>query len=280
MIGWCFKMVRWAFLLPVAAGLALSGWLTLGAQPAEGPYWRQTVLDRAVRNVVRELPDHDGGQRLVVLPLQGDMDGDVQQALYTAIRRSGKYQPVKSDMLEDLLTRGDRRWGAADVDHALSAARSLDVPYVLFGQVDQFESFEASGAELQLVLRLADAPGERSVWMQEYHERLSPDRLSVTYLRARLGAMHWMVRIGLWLVFVGLLPIVFLPALRGVIQRESHAASLAAWLLLTAGGVGAALLLAGPGTWGLAVGGLLCLGGLTALGYNLIVLGEVARIVR
>ena len=280
MIGWCFKLVRWALFVPVVAGFAVGGWLTVRAQPAEVPYWRQMVLDRAVGNVLRELPADEGGGQLAVLPLRGDAGGHVQQALCTAIERSGKYRPVTPELLDKLLAIGDRNWGAADMGQVVTAAQSLGVGYALFGDVNRFEAIDASGAELQMALRLADVPAGRSVWAQEYRERLTPDWHSVTYIRARLGAVHWMIRICFWMMFVGLLPVVFLPGLRGVIRRESHAASLATWLLLTAIGVGAAVLLVGPGTLGLSAGGLLCLAGLIALGYNLLILGEVARITR
>lgn len=281
MTGWLLRLVRWILFVPFLAGLTLGVWVTLRLQPAGIPYWRQTVLDRTVESVMRELPSSDMSEPIAVLPLRGDADGCIRQALFTAIKRSGKYRPVTPDLLDRMLTIGSQpQWSVAELPQVVNVAQSLGVKYALFGDVGRFEELEGSGADLQLVLRLADVPGERSVWMGEYHERLSPDRLSLSYIRARLGVVHGMIRVCLWLAFVALLPVVLLPALRGLLRRESNAVSLAAWLSLTAVAVGVAVPLIGSGPFGWGGGLLLCLAGIMALGYNLLVMGEVARVSR
>lgn len=281
MLGTLFRMVRMALLLPFLGGIALGVYLTYRGTPEPLSYWRQLVLDRTVDQVVGNLPAAPAGTAAVVFPLAGDPGDRIAESLRASVRASGKYHVIEPGVIARLLGTGTTTpLTVADLDQAIRLAADAGAAYALMGEVQRFEDRDGQGADLEVLLRLADVQGKRSVWAREFREHFGESVWSLEYLQARLGTMHWLLRVLLWLGFVGLLPVLCLKVVRKQIARETNTARLVLWIFLSALGMVAAVLMIGAGPMGWSSGLLLCLAALTAVVYNLFVLSEVARVMR
>ena len=220
------KLLRPKVILTVA--LAAGGWQvysSLKARPVPLDAPRQEAAEKACWRAVEILPDlPEPPGPVAVLRLEGDATGYVTGKLRELIERTGRYTQPPPSLLERIKERLDvDETPVGTVEAALDAAGRLQVPYVLFGRVSGFASDQERG-RIRMDLTVLDAATGAPVApaLTARYPEPSPDR----------GRAIW--RLLLWLAVTALLPLVTLPLVRAVLERESNAATLAGLLAWTA----------------------------------------------
>jgi hypothetical protein len=253
----------------LAVALAAGAWQVYSALRAPAPSGldtpRQEAADKACWLAVEalpKLPEAAVDPTVAVLRLHGDATGYVTGKLREIVERTGAYtQPPPSlfDRIKDRLDMAETPVGTPEA--AVAAGAKLEVPYVLFGRVSAFTSDHERG-RIRLDVTLLDVATSAELAPTQTVQYPEPEPESEQGAGGTLG------RILLWLAATALIPLLTLPLIRSVLERESNGATLIALVVWTGAPVTLALWIPGFAVSGWQGWTSLIIAVIIAGGYN------------
>lgn len=260
---------RWAAL----AALVLACWQGWGVvRPKPWPtddLQRAAIEDvcwQAAEAVPTELP---GIKDLAVMRLAGyDHDGYITARLAECLHRIGRY-PVLHETLSGNIKKelGVGEVPVATATEAVAAAKSLGVAGVVFGRVEENRR-DRDSASVRVDLKVARIDTGEQVFARSLTARQPPPATTASEGVSASGILSGIRPFAVWAVIMLLLPILLVPIIRQMLEKESNTVNLALLLALTLVDVLVACLLLGNPLAGW-IPGLLLLGALAVAGpYN------------
>ena len=214
-----FGIISRIGMLLLVGYIGWQGWVNLG--PGKNP--RQDLADRAIPIIIEDLRNHRGEMRAAaLLPFTGDSSGYFNETIRETILRQGTFELAEPGVIDQLKVKLGIAPGSVELpEDAVAAARNMDVDCVIFGRIDQFESF-AEGAQLDVTYYIANVESGETVQKGRYFEDTSkpnqPSGIadsnagdgndsSVITTGASNNVSWWVRRAFSWSIVVLLLPV-------------------------------------------------------------------------
>ena len=223
------RICQIAFLVLATAALAwwLGGKLGGGPRRLELDPFQRTLAEKAVLEVVAELPRREDVRKLVVPPVVGDLDGRVTDLLVDAVRDDDRYEVVRPSSVEDAIKEDLKGKIPATREDVLKLAKKLvaktQADGVLYATVARDSGQKGLGAEVDLQARLIRLKDEAEVpggLVRSTHRIES--RASLDYFAPFMEQVHPLWRMFLWLLFTAGLPFAAFPIVQAVTAKENN----------------------------------------------------------
>lgn len=254
--------------IPLLALLGYQAYDSLIKPPEKLDFYREAVVNQVCQESVDEIRLDPNIQRIILVPLQGDVTGRVTEIMTEKVSQSGKFKiGAERSFLQKLF--GEYKVDQSKITIAKSAAeagRKLGVDAVLFGEIVKFTGDPNSGAEIELNIRIVNTKTEEGIFVGNYHKKIEKNLCSLNYLHARIINISPGWRLFTWVIFVFLLPLITFFLIKYVISFESNTINFLMLVGYTIVDLLLALFLLGisvPNIWiGLMLTGALSLSGL------------------
>lgn len=224
-------MLRWPFLLLskfsiiiVLGYIAWVAWENIGPSKPEISSARQEVADSLMSDIVKDIRSARGDlDPVALLYFSNDHSDYFTDGLRSALESSGVVNlrdRTTSEKARDLLSLDQHTYESTE--EALKRGRSLDVQGVIYGTINEFESY-SGGTRLDVQVHLAELSSEEDVFSNRYISK-GPAKVSVSEDSKDSGsAFPWLQRIAAWAAVVLLLPVCTISFIRTMLNKRSNA---------------------------------------------------------
>jgi hypothetical protein len=262
-------LVRGAQIVLALAVLGVVGWCVFG--PGERRYeldpFQQQLADRVVGDLVEALPAREDVRRVVLPPIDGDLDGRVTDMLRARVTAETRYELASPSKVDDAARLAARPGAPSLIDMIAQRLRGdtppTEDPYfaqalavakkvapetkadgALIADVDRTSGDHGVGAKVALRARLVRLSDGKELGDVSREQRID-SRFSVAYLSPWMATVPRTGRIFAWLVFTAALPFALYPVVVRVTKKENNRLNAALVAVLTLASALGAFALAG-----------------------------------
>ncbi len=270
---------KWTLLVGLVI-VAWQGWSVIYPKPWAPDDLQAKVAQLACWDAAAGLPapPPDMGQ-IAVLRLAGrDTDGLVTATLADCVQRDGRYDVLHETAMGNIKRElGIDEKPISALGDALERGADLGVSAVVFGEVTEFRRTR-SRARILLNITLAVVETHEVLFEGTFEKTEPPVSDVMDGVRVVVEDAPVFQRIALWLAFAGILPLLCMPIIRRVLERDSNASNFTMLAVLVLADLVAAYLLCGFAMDGWGAFAVLMAAGALGAWYNYWLCSTVERL--
>jgi hypothetical protein len=241
------RIVQIAFFALGAAALAWFLWGKLsGERQRDLDPWERMCAERAVDALVDAIPRRDAIKRMLVMPVEGDLDGRVSDMLWRRIQERPEYVFIDGRSYQPAQKPADVKEALELVD---KIRKSQNPQGVLVSRVERVTPRDGVGTKVDIEAHLIPLPDDQSAldkarrFAGAWFPSLAPDdakaaesagetvhppaetittRFSVDWWAGAMEATSRFERLAAWLLFTGGLPFALMSLVQAVTRRENN----------------------------------------------------------
>ena len=209
--------------LALVVYVAWLAWENLGPRKPEiGPV-RKQVADEEIAKIVEDLRgSQKATPQVALLHFANDPSDYFTDTLRSSIEQSGTLDIVDrsaGEKLRNVLRL--RQLSYASKEDAAAFGKKRGVNGVLFGRIQQFESF-SGGAKIEVEVTLIDSASGDVIFAKRYSKDTSLAAVAGPAIKEEVEKVPWVTRGLAWLVVVLLLPVFTISFIRAMVRKESN----------------------------------------------------------
>lgn len=267
------KVASVVFLVAViAAGIVLGVSLLGSDDPGEGVDTFQYILaDRAASHAAESIRESTESERICILPVGGDIDGEVSDLLEERVRDLGIFHLVKSGALRKAIgeVMEGKEEGSIGIEEAIEIGKKVGAESVVLSNLESFLRRKRSApAEIDFEVNVVDVESGEVVGdrFQDQMDR----KFTFSYFSAAMNETSGWIRLLIWVVLAGLAPFATFILVRAVTRTEKNVNNFLLLMGYTLFDLLLALFLVGFLMRGFWLGLLVFIGLLVGAAYNYI----------